>query len=113
MLRRRGEAGEPGGPFREIAVLRLSVFEDSMLDGGDARGDGRMVWRAVGACVVKIPCRGGEGTVVARLPFARAELFKIGHGDVVEGVCAHAVDHDDQRLGLKLFLCGKRRETRG
>ena len=111
MLRRRGEAGEPGGPFREIAVLRLPVFENPMFDGGDARGDGRVVRRTVGAGVLKIPCRGGEGAVVAGLPLARAELFKIGHGDVVEGVCAHAVDHDDQRLGLKLFLCGKRRET--
>ncbi len=107
MLRRCGETGQPGGPFFKITVFRLAVFEDFVFCGGDARGYGRVVRRAIGTGVVEIPCRGGESAVVTGLPFTCAELLKIGHGNVVVGVRAHAVDHDDQRLRLLLFLCGK------
>ena len=111
MLWRCGETGQPGGPFFKITILCLAVFEDFVLCSGHACGDGRMVRCAVGACVIDVPTGGGEGAIVAGLPFAGAELFKIGHRDVVIGVCAHAVDHDDQHFRLKFILRGKRQKA--
>ena len=113
MLRRHGETGQPRGPFFEISVLRLAVFEDLVLCGGYTRGDGRMVRCAVGAGILNIVACEGEGGLITWLPFACAELFKIGHGNVVIGVRAHAINHNDKCLWLKLFLRGKRCDTGG